>query len=92
MAQYGWSAAVLSGVFALPQAVADDCLSLASAEQLKVLIWFSRHQPQWDAAACAAQVGLSADECEGCLRFWVDKGILTADNAPAPVAEPASVP
>lgn len=93
MAQYGWSAAVLSGVFALPQAVADDCLPLASAEQLKVLIWFSRHQA-WDAAACAAQVGLSADECEGCLRFWVDKGILTADNAPAPapVAESASVP
>ncbi len=92
MAQYGWNAAVLGGVFALPQAVADDCLPSASAEQLRVLLWFSRHQPQWDAAACAAQVGLSADECEGCLRFWVDKGILTADGALSrPKARPAAV-
>lgn len=91
MAQYAWNAAALRGVFALPTAVADDCLSLASAEQLKVLVWFSRHQ-SWDAAACAAQVGLTADECEGCLRFWVDKGILTADNAPVPVADNAPVP
>lgn len=88
---YCWNAAALRGVFALPTAVADDCLSLASAEQLRVLIWFSRHQP-WDAAACAAQVGLSADECEGCLRFWADKGILTADNAPVPAADNASAP
>lgn len=92
MAEYAWNAAALRGVFALPNAVADDCLSLASAEQLKVLLWFSRHQPQWDAAACAAQIGLSADECEGCLRFWIDKGLLAADNAPTPAAEPAPVP
>ncbi len=91
MAQYTWNATALRGVFALPNTVADDCLSLASAEQLRVLVWFSRHQPQWDAAACAAQVGLSADECEGCLRFWVDKGILAADNAPAPKARPSAV-
>ncbi len=97
MMQYGWNATVLSGVFALPQAVADNCLSLANAEQLRVLLWFSRHQPQWDAAACAAQVGLSADECEGCLRFWVDKGILATANsadlpaAPLPQTRPAAV-
>ncbi len=90
MAQYGWNAAALRGVFVLPHTVADDCLSLASAEQLKVLLWFSRHQA-WDAAACAAQVGLSADECEGCLRFWVDKGILTADTV-VPAAEASAEP
>lgn len=87
---YCWNASALRGVFALPNAVADTCLSLANAEQLRVLLWFSRHQPQWDAAACAAQVGLSADECEGCLRFWVDKGILSPANAAVnPVAADA---
>ncbi len=91
MAQYTWNAAALRGVFALPNAVADDCLSLASGEQLRVLIWFSRHQPQWDAAACAAQVGLSADECERCLQFWVDKEVLATDTAPVPKARPAAV-
>lgn len=92
MAQYTWNAAALCGVFALPNAVADDCLSLASAEQLKVLVWFSRHQPQWDAAACAAQIGLSAEESESALRFWIDKGIL-ADGSTAnrPKARPAAV-
>ncbi len=84
--EYCWNASALRGVFALPNAVADTCLTLANAEQLRVLLWFSRHQPQWDAAACAAQVGLSVDECEGCLRFWVDKGILSPADATASVA------
>ena len=99
---YRWSNTALCGVFALPNAVADDGLALANAEQLRVLLWFSRHQPQWDAAACAAQVGLSADECEGCLRFWVDKGLLATTDAamsathaetpaPAPQPRPAAV-
>ena len=90
MAHYAWNADALRGVFALPTAVADDCLSLASVQQLRVLIWFSRHQ-SWDAAACAAQVGLTANECEDCLRFWADKGILTTGTAPVPKARPAAV-
>ena len=97
---YCWNASALGGVFALPNAVADTCLSIANAEQLRVLLWFSRHQPHWDAATCAAQVGLTADECEGCLRFWVDKNILSpagVTTAPAvtettlPSARPAAV-
>lgn len=88
---YCWNGAALQGIFALPNAVADNCLSLASAEQLRVLIWFSRHQPQWDADACAAQVGISADECERCLQFWVDRGILAIDTAPVPKARPTAV-
>lgn len=88
---YCWNGTALQGIFALPNVVADNCLSLASAEQLRVLIWFSRHQPQWDAEACAAQVGLSTDECEHCLQFWVEKGVLAADTAPAPKARPAAI-
>ena len=91
MAQYLWNANALRGVFALPNTVADDCLSLASAEQLRVLLWFSRHQLQWDANACAAQVGLTAEECENALRFWADKGVLAADAAPVQRARPTAV-
>ena len=89
---YCWNASALRGVFALPNMVADACLLLANAEQLRVLLWFSRHQSQWDATACAAQVGLSPDECEGCLRFWVDKGIISPADAAAPVAADISQP
>jgi DnaD/phage-associated family protein len=97
MAEYLWNSTALRGVFMLPDGVADNCLTLATAEQLRVLIWFSRHHQQWDAAACAAQTGLSADECEGCLRFWVQQGILTdgetlpASVTAAPQARPAAV-
>ncbi len=89
---YRWSDTALRGVFALPNAVTDACLSLANAEQLRVLLWFSRHEV-WDAVACAAQVGLSAEECEGCLRFWADKGILVEVGAPTTIAaQTASMP
>ncbi len=84
MAQYSWHPTAINGVFILPNAVADNTLALASAEQLRVLLWYSRHTGAWDAAACGAQVGLAPDECEGCLRFWVEQGILASDAAPAP--------
>ena len=87
MSQFYWNAACLGGVFALPAQVADRLLTLATAEQLRVLLWFSRHTEGWDAAACAAQLQMTAAECEGCLRFWVEQGLLTApDVSAAPVA------
>ncbi len=85
MAQYGWNPVCMGGVFVLPNAVADRLLTMASAEQMRVLLWFSRHGG-WDPAACAADLGLSADECEGCLRFWAEQGVLTAADAPPEAA------
>lgn len=79
MAEYCWSPSAMHGVFALPNCVADECLSLATAEQLRVLLWFSRHEHR-DAAACAEKLGMSADECEGCLQFWVQQGVLATDG------------
>ena len=54
MATYQWNPAALGQVLMVPAAVADDLLNLAGEEQLKVLLWFSRHGQDWDAAACAA--------------------------------------
>lgn len=89
MAQYHWNPACMGGVLALPADVADRLLTVATAEQLRVLVWFSR-RGGWDAAACTAALGMSADECEGCLRFWVEQGVLLADDtAPAASAAPA---
>jgi DnaD/phage-associated family protein len=77
----------MSSVFVLPGSVAD-CLPLASAEQLRVLLWFSRRNG-WDAAACAADLKMDAATCEGCLYFWVEQGVLVSDGAaPAVVATP----
>jgi len=84
MAQYAWNPARMGGVFVLPNEIADRLLTVAAAEQLRVLMWFSRHGG-WDAAACAADLQMTAEECEGCLRFWTEQGVLVTDDAaPAP--------
>lgn len=91
MSSFVWNPACMGGVFALPDAVADRLLAVASAEQLRVLLWFSR-RGGWDPAACAADLGLSPDECEGCLRFWAEQGVLLSDAASAAPAAPAPEP
>lgn len=89
MAQYVWTGGDLNNLLVLPGAVAE-CLAGAGAEQLRVLLWFSRHARDFDAGACAAALGMSEAECEGCLGYWAEKGVLcVADAAPAsaPAAE-----
>lgn len=85
MAEYGWNPRMLTDVFVLPAEAVDNLLTLATAEQWRVLLWFSRHR-QFDPAACSQAVGLTPAECEGCLDFWVQQGVLLADHAPAPGA------
>lgn len=88
MADYFWNPAGLTEPVLLPSTVTDTLLTLASAEQLRVLLWLSRHRLTMDPTACAAAVGLSPDECAGCVDFWVEQGVL----APRAVAEPSSAP
>ncbi|MBE6806724.1 MAG: hypothetical protein E7527_01735 [Ruminococcaceae bacterium] len=89
MPRYRWNAEALGAVFAVPSLVADRLLTLASPEQLRVLLWFSRQGQTWDAAACSAALGLAPDECEGCLRFWAEQGVLSEVGQPVTVTEPA---
>ena len=99
MANYYWAPAGMTCPVVLPGTVADELLLLATPEQLRVLLWLSRHGLVLDAAACAAAVGLSPEECVGCVQFWVERGVLTAPAAApaeptvtaAPLARPAAV-
>ena len=90
MSRYVWNSGDLNTLLVLPAAVTER-LSCANAEQLRVLLWFSRCGQDFDAAACAAALGMSEQECEGCLRFWTEQGILRADTAVA-VSAPAAAP
>lgn len=100
MAAFYWNPRHMTRPLVLPAAVAEDSLQLAGAEQLRVLLWLSRQQLQWDAAACAADLNMPPDECDGCLRFWTEQGILlpasdagTADDTPpAAAAKAAAIP
>ncbi|MBQ1951160.1 MAG: DnaD domain protein [Clostridia bacterium] len=85
MSTYRWHADSLLHVTALPAAVADRLL-VATPEQLRVLVWFSAHTANFDAAACAAALKMPADACQSCLRFWVEQNVLVnvEESAVAP--------
>lgn len=94
LAEYTWNAALLRRVFVVPEAVADEHLRLAGAVQLKVLLWLSRHNGEYDDEACSKAVGVSAADCRDALRYWVEAGVLSGSESspqPAPVT-PAPAP
>lgn len=82
MSTYVWNTPELNNLLVLPAGV-EDCLPRAGAEQLRVLLWFSRQGRCFDLAACAAALGLSREECEGCLRYWVEQGVLRSADTVA---------
>ena len=99
MSAYVWNGGDLNNLLVLPGEVAE-CLPTAGAEQLRVLLWFSRRDGDFDAAACASALGISEAECVGCLNYWVEKGILRGEGvavaapvetAPVKQARPAAV-
>lgn len=75
MSAYRWNPDCFNSVMALPACVAD-CLNMAGAEQLRVLVWFSRHGQSGDVKDCAAALKMSEQACESCLRFWMEQGVL----------------
>ena len=92
MAQYVWNSGNLNNLLVLPGEVAD-CLSTAGAEQLRVLLWFSRRGGDFDTTACAAALGMSEAECVGCLNYWAERGVLrAADVAPVTAAPAEATP
>lgn len=81
---YRWNPDQLAEVFALPAAVVDRHIRLAGSAQLKVLLWLARTgRGRFDAADCAAAIGLSAADCADALQYWLETGMLTA----SPTAE-----
>lgn len=77
MSRYVWNSGDLNNLLVLPAEVTER-LTCAGAEQLRVLLWFSRCGQDFDPAACAAALGMSEQECMGCLHYWVEQGVLRA--------------
>ncbi len=100
---YHWDPAGMTAPLVLSCTVADTGLKLASAEELRVLLWLSRQRMVWDADACATALGMPREECEQCLHIWLERGVLlqpegapasqpaTATSTPVPAARPAAV-
>lgn len=89
--QVFWNPQQMGQVFVLPRAVAEQHIRLAGVLQLKVLLWLSASGGGiFDAEACAAAVGRSAEECADALQYWLETGVLCRADAPVPPAVTAA--
>lgn len=78
--QYSWAKEHAFETASIPRAVAQQ-MKLASAPQLRVLLWLAcAGQGQFDAEVCAAACGVSPAVCEECVRYWVGVGVVTTEG------------
>ena len=90
---------IFSGVFAVPNAVVDECIKIASGDNLKVLLYCLRHSGSGGQAVSAGEIarasGISVDNVESSLEFWqqmMGRFSLSTESACVSVPVPASVP
>ena len=82
-------------IFAVPCAVTDRHLKLASEAQLKVLLYLLRHAGEdCPDENVAHAVGISADEVKNAVDFWTERGLLTlaGGELTPPVADDNAAP
>lgn len=67
----------LTSMFAVPSSVADRHLRLASAEQLKALLWALKNTDRgFDASAAAEALNIDRSDIAECFDYWVERGVL----------------
>ena len=71
----------LAETFALPRKAVDNYLKITTGTQLKVLLYIMRDiSKQIDIQSISSAIGVSAEETEDALLFWVQCGILKGEN------------
>ncbi len=72
---------VFQNVFTLPSEVADKHLKLASATQIKVILYIFRHiSDGCDKFMLSNTLNIHVDEVEDALLYWCSVGILNGDT------------
>ncbi len=90
---YYLNPAEMMGMFAVPQSVADKHLRLASAEQLKVLLWCLKNlDKQFDITAACNGLKLDEYTVRDALDHWCERGVLCSTVEAQPAAEPEKKP
>jgi len=80
--QYTWEGKCAFEMASIPKAAAQQ-LRLASAPQLRVLLWLCCvGGGRFDASACAVACGLTYDTCEEAMRYWQETGLIRLDEEP----------
>jgi DnaD/phage-associated family protein len=91
--EYHVNPALLCSMFAVPSAVADQHLKLASGLSLKVLLWMLRHAGETlNLDNAAAALGQPRGEVIDALHFWLERGVvLSAQEKAQPQITAAAV-
>lgn len=81
---YQLDMALYNGIFAVPNAIVDDYLKIASGNTLKVLLTLLRHSGQPVALSTLQEsTGLSEHEVYDALAFWSDLEIINIGTSSA---------
>ncbi len=79
---YFLNPSALSAVFTVPCSVADKYLKIATPNQIKVLLFALRNISSGiSPEAAAAALGISSQEADDALIFWVQCEVLGSDSA-----------
>lgn len=79
---YYLDAGCWGAVFAVPNAVADSCLKLASGSAVKVLLFMLRNNDRKISAdEISNALNISADDVKDAFSFWEEMGILKKGGA-----------
>lgn len=89
-----------TGIFAVPNSVVDDNIRLASALQLKTLLYMLRNSAEGKVslAELSKAIGFGEEDISDALIFWEERGLVVKDGsaptAPVSIAreEPAVTP
>lgn len=84
----------LTGIFAVPDVVVDENLRLASAIQLRTLLFMLRHASQgFSLSDISEATGHNEEDIADALIFWQERGLLVKDGSTpvAPVTSEAFV-
>ncbi len=80
----------LTNAFVLPGDVADRYLKIATADQLRVILYLCRHNTQdITPSEIAGVLGINLEQVLDCLDFWVQAGLVRHANV-QPKARPIS--
>ncbi|MGN1419188.1 MAG: hypothetical protein ACI4W6_07650, partial [Acutalibacteraceae bacterium] len=87
--------AAYSNMFPLPSVIVDENIRLASAVQLKAVLYLFRHSMAGENVTCAQiakATGYAEEDIVDAMIFWVERGIAVKENGViklAPIQSPA---
>lgn len=89
---YSVNTTLFSSIFAVPTDIVDRHIRLANGDQLKVLLWILRNNPNNpDIKAMCAALKMNESDAADYLQYWVLTGVLNSDAGVSAAPAPAPV-